>query len=40
MATPEEKQAWSYAEYMECNKVGEDGVTFAGKTAFMIAYER
>lgn len=36
----EEKKEWAMAEYAELQVVGNDGITFAGKTAFMIAHER
>lgn len=36
----EEKQEWMAKEYEELQKVNEDGIDFAGKTASMIAYER
>ena len=36
-----EQQAWIMAEYNELNKVDpNDGLTFAGKTAMWVAYER
>ena len=38
--TADEKQAAGMKEYMALQAVGEDGLTFANKTAQWIAFER
>lgn len=35
-----DKQKWMMEQYPALMAVGDDGVEFAGKTSFMIAYER
>ena len=38
--TEDEKMAWSMQVYGELAAVGDDGITFAGKTAMLVAYDR
>ena len=38
--TDEEKKEWMTKEYLQLQKVNEDDIVFAGKTAGMIAFER